>query len=120
MIEVRSNVVDEDQIDTVFAEDMEFRGTVRAVKSFMVKGRIEGSIQSTSDLYIEEAAWIRGEVRADVVVVKGSVIGPITATHTIELLSEGSVEGDLEAPEITVEEGAFHKGECRRTGPNQE
>lgn len=120
MIEVRSNVIDEDQIDTVLAEDMEFRGTVRAVKSFMVKGKIEGSIHSTGDVYIEETAWIRGDIAADVVVVKGTVFGPITATHTIELLSEGSVEGDLEAPEITVEEGAFHKGECRRTGQNQE
>jgi cytoskeletal protein CcmA (bactofilin family) len=120
MIEVRGTVVDEDQIDTVLPDGMEFRGRVRAVKPFMVNGRLEGGIVSTSDLYIEEAAYIRGEVFADVVVVKGSVIGPITATHTIELLAEGSVEGDLEAPEITIEEGAFHKGLCRRTGSIQE
>ncbi len=120
MIEVRGNVVDEDQIDTVLPDGMEFRGRVRAVKPFMVKGRLEGGITSTSDLYIEESAYVRGDVCADVVVVKGLVIGPIRATHTIEILSEGSVEGDLEAPEITVEEGAFHRGVCRRTGSIQE
>lgn len=120
MIEVRSDVVDESQIDTVFPKGMVFSGRVTLRKPFLVKGRIEGSIVSTSDVYVDEGAEVNADIVADVVVIKGRVVGAVTALHTIELLAEGSVEGDLEAPAISLEPGCRHVGDLclAETVPN--
>lgn len=112
MIEVRTTVVDEDEVDTLLTEDVEFHGVIRTSKSLMIKGKVEGRIESSSDVYIEPEAWITGSITAGAIIIRGSVWGSLSAQGTIELLPGCSVEGDLEAPDIVIAEGAFHKGQC--------
>jgi cytoskeletal protein CcmA (bactofilin family) len=117
MTEVRTSVVDEDQVDTVLGADVEFSGRIRSDKSFMIKGKVRGSFVSDSELYITEGAVVNADLRASQVTIRGSVKGDIVATRRIQALAGSDVEGTLSAPEIAIEPGCRFNGSCVTTVP---
>ncbi|HJQ82623.1 MAG TPA: polymer-forming cytoskeletal protein, partial [Candidatus Binatia bacterium] len=56
-------------------------------------------------------------VEATVLVVRGTVVGNVTASERVELKRGARVTGDIEAPVIVMEAGAVHDGRCRMTKP---
>ncbi len=117
MTEVQINVVDEEQLDTVLAGDVEFSGEMNFKKPLMIKGRVSGVVRSESELYIDENAIVEADISATVVSVKGTVIGNIVARERVELFACASVDGDVTAPQITMETGCRFNGACRMTAP---
>jgi len=60
---------------------------------------------------------VHARVSGAVLVVRGQVVGDVTATERVELKKTASVTGDIEAPVVVMEEGAVHDGACRMTKP---
>ena len=56
-------------------------------------------------------------VRGVTIVVRGEVVGNVTATARVELKAGARVTGDIVAPVIVVEEGAVFDGRCRMATP---
>lgn len=117
MTEVQITAVDEDQLDTVLAMDVEFAGEMIFTKPLMIKGRMSGIVRSDSDLYIDENAVVEADIVAKLVSVKGSVKGNISAREKVELFASASVDGDVTAPQITMETGCRFNGACRMIAP---
>ncbi|HRY53896.1 MAG TPA: polymer-forming cytoskeletal protein [Spirochaetia bacterium] len=117
MTEVQITAVDEEQLDTVLAPDVEFAGEMSFKKPLMIKGKVSGIIRSESELYIDEKARIEADIVATVVSVKGSVKGNISARERVELFACAAVDGDVTAPQITMETGCRFNGACRMTAP---
>jgi cytoskeletal protein CcmA (bactofilin family) len=113
MTEVQISAIDEEQLDTVIAADVEFTGTMNFKKPLMIKGRVTGTIFSESELYIDEGARVEASIEALVVSVKGSVKGDISARQRVDLFASSSVEGDITAPKVTMETGCRLNGACR-------
>jgi cytoskeletal protein CcmA (bactofilin family) len=110
MTDVHITGVEEDEIDTVLAEDVSFSGTLRFVKPLMIKGRFSGTIHSKGDLYVSEAAVVEAEVHARMGSIKGSVRGDVEASHRVELFAKSSLEGDIVSPEVVMEAGSVFNG----------
>ena len=51
------------------------------------------------------------------IVVRGEVVGDVTASERVELKKTARVTGNIEAPVVIMEEGAVHDGTCRMTTP---
>ncbi len=117
MTEVQITTIDEDQLDTVLALDVEFAGEMIFSKPLMIKGKVSGIVRSESDLYIDEKAIVEADILANVVSVKGSVKGNISAREKVELFACASVDGDVTAPQITMETGCRFNGACRMIAP---
>jgi cytoskeletal protein CcmA (bactofilin family) len=117
MTEVQINTIDEEQLDTVLAVDVEFAGEMVFTKPLMIKGKVSGIVRSESDLYIDEKAVVEADIVANVVSVKGSVKGNISAREKVELFACASVDGDVTAPQITMETGCRFNGACRMEAP---
>ena len=102
MTEVQITTIDEDQLDTILALDVEFAGEMFFSKPMMIKGKVSGIVRSDSDLYIDEQAVVEADILANVVSVKGSVKGNINAREKVELFACASVDGAcrMEAPKI--------------------
>jgi cytoskeletal protein CcmA (bactofilin family) len=83
----------------------------------MIKGKVSGIVRSDSDLYIDEKAVVEADIVANIVSVKGSVKGNISATEKVELFACASVDGDVVAPQITMETGCRFNGACRMEAP---
>jgi cytoskeletal protein CcmA (bactofilin family) len=117
MTEVQITTIDEDQLDTVLALDVEFSGEMLFTKPLMIKGRVSGIVRSESELYIDENAVVEADIVAKIVSVKGSVKGNISAREKVELFACSSVSGDVTAPQITMETGCRFNGACRMEAP---
>jgi len=107
--------LEEEDFDTVLAENISFRGTVKFSKPFMVCGCITGSIDATSDLFIDNTAVICANITAGRVLVRGKVEGNITAQKVVFVASGGSVLGDITAEQVILETGSTFIGRCNMT-----
>ena len=107
--------LDEEDYDTVLASDIFFDGVIKFEKPFMIKGSVQGSIQSSSDLMISEHAKVKAMIAADRVIIKGEVTGNVTATTSVHVFSSGKLTGDVTAPEVTLDSGCFFSGICTMT-----
>lgn len=105
--------VDESEIDTVLAEDIDFQGKLTFSEPLMIKGRFSGEIQSTNNLYIGKDAVVKAQIEANLVSLKGKVKGNVKAHERVELFSSASVDGDISAPNMVMESGCRINGMCR-------
>jgi cytoskeletal protein CcmA (bactofilin family) len=104
--------LDEEDYDTVLAPDIDFEGTIQFAEPFMIKGKVSGSIDATSDLLIDTDAVVRANIKASRVIIKGSVEGDVTATQMVHVFSSGKLNGDVTAPEVVLESGCYFTGIC--------
>lgn len=95
------------------------KGQILGSESLLIEGRVEGSIELPESLV---TVGTNGQIVADVsareIVVRGKVNGNLTATERVEVRNEGQLTGDVAAPRVSIEEGAFFKGgiDIRRAG----
>lgn len=115
MPDPRLRTIDEEDIETVVAEDVHFDGELAFDRSLVVKGRLEGTISSSGDLFVNEGASVDATIKAALISVRGSVQGQLIARERIELFSSAVVEGTLQAPDLIVQSGCRLNGECRMT-----
>lgn len=115
MTEIRNDVMDEEDFDTILSSDIEFSGTLIFTKPFLIKGRVMGEIDATGYLVIAEGAVVEANVRAPSVIIRGSVRGNVFATDRVEIAVSGSLVGDIAAPEILMEKGCVFNGSCAMT-----
>ena len=87
-----------------FEGKLTFRDTVR------IDGKFRGEITSENTLVIGDTGVIEATVRSCNVVVSGTVNGNIFAKQKLVLHKSASVEGDIEAASIVMEEGAQMNG----------
>src|SRR5712692_4973664 len=80
--------------------------------SFEGPARIDGEINGKDSLVISESAVVTAQIRAASVSVAGKVSGDIVATQRIEIRPNAKVSGNVTAPVLVVQEGAFFEGHC--------
>ena len=112
MRDIRINQIDENEIDTVLAEDIDFSGVLTFKKPLMIKGSFKGEIKASSDLYIGEKACVKAKIEADCVSAKGRIEGDVVARSRVEFFSTASMKGDLSTPELVMESGCKYNGAC--------
>ncbi|MGA2973976.1 MAG: polymer-forming cytoskeletal protein [Spirochaetia bacterium] len=116
MAEVRIKDIDEHEIDTILAEDIDFEGFLTFKKPLMIKGKFKGEIKSASALYIGEKAFVEATTEAGVVSSKGKHKGDILGHSRVELFSTAQVDGDITTPDFIVESGCKFNGNCNMGG----
>jgi cytoskeletal protein CcmA (bactofilin family) len=75
-----------------------------------VKGDIEAGTDKGSMLVISEHATVEGSIRADHVVVNGTVHGPIHAAELLELQPKARIHGDVQYAALEMHQGAVIDG----------
>ncbi|VAV84774.1 hypothetical protein MNBD_DELTA01-1865 [hydrothermal vent metagenome] len=86
-----------------------FDGSVR------IEGHYKGEIESGGTLLVGEGALIEGEVRVSTVIVSGEIRGIISAGTRVELKSPCRVIGDINTPNLLMDEGVVFEGNCVMT-----
>ena len=99
----------------LLSRGVSIKGTVKFRDELVIDGEVEGTIDSTGSLTIGEHASIKGEVRSRSVKVRGSVEGDIFATERCELQAGCTLQGDIEAPRLVVDENATFLGSAKVT-----
>ena len=109
--------LEEEDFDTVMADDISFTGTIRFAKPFMIKGKMSGSIMSDTDLVIDTNAIVNAEITAGRVLVRGTLHGNVHGRDLVFVTSTGSVQGDITSAQVVLEAGSDFNGHCTKIKP---
>jgi cytoskeletal protein CcmA (bactofilin family) len=99
----------------VLSSDVEIKGSIKFQKELLIDGKVEGEINSDGVLTIGENGDIRGEIKTKSITVYGKVHGNITVGERCELKSKCTLQGDLKAARLVIEEGATFIGKSEVT-----
>ncbi|MEI7614197.1 MAG: polymer-forming cytoskeletal protein [Betaproteobacteria bacterium] len=101
-------------IDSLIGAGTRIEGNVFFTGGLRVDGDVRGNISSHSSqegtLVISEKASVEGEITVGHVVINGTVIGPVCAGESLELLPSARVTGDVEYHQIEMQQGAVIQG----------
>lgn len=117
MSDVQIREVDEGDIVTILAEDIEFDGELSFDDSLMIKGHFTGDIKARGNLYVDRDAFVEARVEANIVSLKGKVKGDVYAHTRVELFASAMVDGDITAPDVIMESGCRFNGICKMEAP---
>ena len=96
---------------TVLGPSVTLRGELTADEDLAIEGQFDGTIHLRDHcLTVGPQGQVKAEIEASRVIVQGAVTGNITARERIEIRKTGKVMGDLVAPGIAIEDGAYFKG----------
>ena len=91
-------------------------GEVKGSEDLIVDGRVEGTVNlSESRLTIGPSANVSANLSAKDVLILGHVQGNVVASGRVELRAGCTVEGDIRALRLAVEDNAVFRGKVDLT-----
>ena len=101
-------------IDSLIGVGTRIEGNIVFKGGLRIDGEVRGDISCENGqqgiLVISERASVEGEVTVGHVVINGTVIGPVCASESLELLASARVTGDVEYHQIEMQQGAVIQG----------
>jgi cytoskeletal protein CcmA (bactofilin family) len=97
---------------TVIGAKSFFEGRFAVKGNLRIDGRFEGNVLRVDQLQVGPEGKVKSDIAATNVVVEGIVIGNITASTRILLLSTARVLGDIRTPELIIQDGVVLEGKC--------
>lgn len=95
----------------------EIEGNFSLEGSLIVEGDFRGAIRSGATVTVGQYGSVQADIEGREVIVTGAVVGDITARREIVLQATARVHGNLTAPSVVIERGAFYRGETRMYRP---
>lgn len=87
------------------------KGEITGSESLYIDGKVEGTINLPGNrVTVGRNGQVAANIVAREVVVLGKVRGNVSATDRVDIRAEGSLNGDVAAARISIEDGAFFKG----------
>lgn len=114
MFGVKNGKTPQNSIDSLIGAGTRVEGNVVFSGGLRVDGEVRGNIGSENGqegtLVISEMASVEGAISVAHVVINGTVIGPVFASESLELLPAARVTGDVEYHQIEIQQGAVIQG----------
>ncbi len=98
--------------NTVIGGKSSFEGRFAVKGNLRIDGTFEGTVLQVDQLQIGPEGRVKSDISASSVVVEGIVIGNITASIRILLLSTARVLGNIKTPELIIQDGVVLEGKC--------
>ena len=105
---------------TQLGRSLVVKGDVMGNEDLTIFGQFEGTLTLQGHcLTIGPEGKVKADIQAAQVVIHGSVHGNISVKERVEIYKTGHVVGDLVAPGISIEDGAYYKGKIEILRPNE-
>ena len=95
---------------TTIGPTITINGEVHSEENVSIRGRVQGRIETSADLFVEEGGIVEAEVVTRNIDVRGTVVGDVTASDRFEIHPGGNVTGDVRAPRVVLADGGKYKG----------
>ncbi len=95
----------------------EFEGKLSFQDSVRIDGVFRGEIASEATLVVGESGDIQASIRSCTVVMSGMLEGDIVATDKVVLHKTARVRGNIQTPNLVIEEGAVLNGAVKMEAP---
>jgi cytoskeletal protein CcmA (bactofilin family) len=104
---------------TLISEGCKIEGLMTGTGHFMINGEVEGECDIRGTVTLALGGRWKGVLRAESVVVAGTIDGDIVATGQVEISSSAKISGTVTGEAIAVAEGAVVEGVMRTTGRSE-
>lgn len=108
----KKDVVNFDKTETLIGKGTRIEGTITADVSLRVDGEVNGEIKTSGDLVVGETGVITANVKARNVFLAGKIDGNIDAAGRLEMVSTGTLNGEISVGKLIIGEGAHFYGKC--------
>ena len=92
--------------EPVLGRGLRVRGRVKGDGDLRVEAEVQGDVTVSGSLYLDSGAKVSGGLEAAAIIVAGTLEGDAVATDgAVTITAGGSIEGNITAGELTLEEG---------------
>jgi cytoskeletal protein CcmA (bactofilin family) len=106
-----SSLVSSEPDRTLLGRSLVFKGDLSGSEDLVIAGQFEGTLNVQGHcVTVGPEGKVKADIQATRVVIYGSVHGNISVRERLEIHKTGNVVGDLLAPGISIEDGAYFKG----------
>jgi cytoskeletal protein CcmA (bactofilin family) len=95
---------------SVLGPTLRFKGELHADEELLIRGRIEGTITHSQRITVCGEGVVKASIRAQTIVVEGTVEGDLTAEKAIQIKDTARLKGNVSAPSVSIIEGANFNG----------
>ena len=103
-------------IDALLGQNTSFSGTLVFDGIVRIDGNFEGKIKTNDVLVIAEYGKVHADIEAGSVKILGEFDGTIIAKNKIEMFKPAKVSGNLNTPNLRMEEGVIFNGTTEMGG----
>jgi cytoskeletal protein CcmA (bactofilin family) len=108
--------IDEANITTILADDLDINGTMTFKSSLMIKGTLEGEIMSEGLLIVGPTAKVKATITTKNLISHGEIKGDVTASEQVVLKETAVHTGNITTQNIIVESGSLFNGSISMRG----
>ena len=98
-----------DKLETFLGMNSSFKGELNVRGTLRVDGTVEGQLDADY-VILSESAEVKGEIKAERIIIGGKMDGNVRAQELVEIKSKGKVFGDIFTPKLAIIEGAELNG----------
>ena len=95
---------------TLLGEGITFVGDIDTKDPVEINGRLEGNLNSTSNVFISKSGSMKGDGVMQVMDVEGEVDGDIKCLEVARVAASGKVSGSLATVRLQTEDGSTFDG----------
>jgi cytoskeletal protein CcmA (bactofilin family) len=97
---------------TIIGEKITIEGSIRSEENLTIEGLMKGNVEMEKyNFGVGSKGRVEGEIRAHDVTISGLLHGKVKALGKVEITKEADFYGSIKANSISIEDGAFFKGE---------
>lgn len=95
---------------SIISEGIVVTGNIEAAEDMIVCGKVDGDIASSRTVLIEQSGIVKGQIRAETVVINGTMVGDVRTQSITQLTKIGRMVGNIFSPQVLLEDGGRFKG----------
>jgi len=86
-------------------------GNITSAEDLIIEGKVSGTITAAGhEVTVGQAGQLNANISAKIVRIEGKVEGDISGGEKVIISKTGNVLGNIDAPRVTLEDGAKFKG----------
>jgi cytoskeletal protein CcmA (bactofilin family) len=104
---------------SVLGPTLSFKGELKAEEDLLIRGRVEGTIEHTSNLTIGKDGKVKADIKAEFIAVEGQVVGDLTGSKSVVIKDTADIKGNIYSPTVSLHEGSTFNGKINMTGKEE-
>lgn len=97
---------------TIIGPAIKVKGNFFGDGDIVIEGTLEGSVKTSSSLYVGEKSLINADIEAKQAKISGEIHGNLLIQNYLEITASAKIYGDIKAGSISIENGAIFNGSC--------